>query len=145
MASELLRYAEIFGIVKDMADSRLIKLANVIIPVDDQDRALEFYTETLGLEKRADLPFGDGARWIEVAPRGADTPIAICPPGPGVSAGGKDTGISLQSEDVDVTHAQLKERGVDVDAEVSRFGEIPPLFWFRDPEGNSLMVVQMAA
>ena len=131
--------------VNDMVDSRLNKLANVIIPVDDQDRALEFYTETLGLEKRADLPFGDGARWIEVAPPGADTPIAICPPGPGVTAGAKDTGISLQSEDVDVTHAQLKERGVDVDAEVSRFGEIPPLFWFRDPEGNSLMVVQMAA
>jgi predicted enzyme related to lactoylglutathione lyase len=128
-----------------MVDSRLNKLANVIIPVDDQDRALEFYTETLGLEKRADLPFGDGARWIEVAPSGADTPIALCPPGPGVSAGGKDTGISLASEDVDVTHAHLKERGVDVDAEVSRFGEIPPLFWFRDPEGNSLMVVQAGA
>ena len=59
-----------------------------------------------------------------------------------MSAGGKDTGISLGSEDVDVAHAQLQERGVDVDAEVSRFGEIPPLFWFRDPEGNSLMVVQ---
>jgi predicted enzyme related to lactoylglutathione lyase len=131
--------------VKHMVDSRLNKLANVIIPVDDQDRALEFYTETLGLEKRADLPFGDGARWIEVAPSGADTPIALCPPGPGVSAGGKDTGISLASEDVDVTHAHLKERGVDVDAEVSRFGEIPPLFWFRDPEGNSLMVVQAGA
>ena len=129
--------------VNDMVDSRLNKLANVIIPVDDQDRALEFYTETLGLEKRADLPFGDGARWIEVAPSGAGTPIALCPPGPGVSAGGKDTGISLGSEDVDVTHAHLQERGVDVDAEVSRFGEIPPLFWFRDPEGNTLMVVEV--
>ena len=42
------------------------------------------------------------AAWIEVAPSGADTPIALCPPGPGVSAGGKDTGISLGSEDVDV-------------------------------------------
>jgi predicted enzyme related to lactoylglutathione lyase len=123
--------------------TRVSKVANVIVPVADQDRALEFYTEALGLEKRVDLPFGDGNRWIEVAPSGADTPIAICPPGPNVTAGGKDTGISLQTDDIDAYHAQLKERGVDVDAEVSRFGDaVPPLFWFRDPEGNTLMVVE---
>ena len=123
--------------------ARVSKLANVIVPVADQDRALQFYTESLGLEKRADLPFGDGNRWIEVAPAGADTPIAICPPGPNVTAGGKDTGISLQTDDIDAYHAQLQNRGVDVDAEVSRFGDaVPPLFWFRDPEGNTLMVVE---
>ena len=123
--------------------ARVSKVANVIVPVADQDRALEFYTEALGLEKRVDLPFGDGNRWIEVAPSGADTPIAICPPGPNVTAGGKDTGISLQTDDIDAYHAQLKDRGVDVDAEVSRFGDaVPPLFWFRDPEGNALMVVE---
>jgi predicted enzyme related to lactoylglutathione lyase len=89
------------------------------------------------------VPFGDGARWIEVAPPGADTPIAICPPGPNVTAGGKDTGISLQTDDIDAYHAQLKDHGVDVDAEVSRFGDtVPPLFWFRDPEGNTLMIVE---
>jgi predicted enzyme related to lactoylglutathione lyase len=123
--------------------TRVSKLANVIVPVADQDRALQFYTEALGLEKRADVPFGDGNRWIEVAPPGADTPIAICPPGPNVTAGGKDTGISLQTDDIDAYHAQLKDRGVDVDAEVSRFGDaVPPLFWFRDPEANVLMVVE---
>jgi predicted enzyme related to lactoylglutathione lyase len=124
--------------------TRVSKVANVIIPVSDQDRALEFYTEALGLEKRADVPFGDGNRWIEVAPSDADTPIAICPPGPSGTAGGKDTGISLQTDDIDAYHAQLKDRGVDVDAEVSRFGDVvPPLFWFRDPEGNTLMVVEV--
>jgi predicted enzyme related to lactoylglutathione lyase len=123
--------------------TRVNKLANVVIPVADPDRALRFYTELLGLEKRADVPFGDGNRWIEVAPAGADTPIAICPPGPNATAGGKDTGISLQTDDIDAYHAQLKERGVDVDAEVSRFGDaVPPLFWLRDPEGNTLMVVE---
>ena len=123
--------------------ARVSKVANVIVPVADQDRALEFYTEALGLEKRVDLPFGDGNRWIEVAPSDADTPIAICPPGPNVTAGGKDTGISLQTDDIDAYHAQLRDRGVDVDPEVSRFGDaVPPLFWFRDPEGNSLMVVE---
>jgi hypothetical protein len=96
-----------------------------------------------GLEKRVDVPMGPGARWIEVAPAGADTPIAICPPGPTVTAGGKDTGISLQTDDVDALHTQLKGQGVDVDAEVSRFGDAaPPLFWLRDPERNTLMIVQ---
>ena len=51
--------------------TRITKLANVIIPAVDQDAALEFYTEVLGLEKRVELPFGEGNRWIEVAPAGA--------------------------------------------------------------------------
>jgi hypothetical protein len=42
-----------------------------------------------------------------------------------VTAGGKDTDISLQTDDVDAYHSQLKERGVNVDAEVSRFGDAP--------------------
>jgi predicted enzyme related to lactoylglutathione lyase len=118
------------------------KLASVIVPVKDQDRQLEFYTQVLGLEKRADVPFGPG-RWIEVAPNGAETPVAICPPGPDGAAGGKETGISLQTDDIDAYHAQLKASGVDVDADISRFGEaVPPLFWFRDPERNRLMVVE---
>jgi catechol 2,3-dioxygenase-like lactoylglutathione lyase family enzyme len=123
--------------------TRVSKLANVMIPVADPDRALQFYTDALGLEKRVDAPFGDGNRWIEVAPSGADTTIAICPPGPNGTAGGKDTGITLQTDDVDAFHAQLKERGVDVDAEVSRFDPaVPALFWFRDPESNVLMAVE---
>ena len=120
------------------------KVANVIIPAGDQDRMLEFYTETLGLEKRADVPFGDGNRWIEVAPSGAETPIALAPPGPSGKAGGKDTGITLQTDDIEALHAQLRERNVDVDDEVSRMGDpVPPLFWLRDPEENTLMVVEV--
>jgi catechol 2,3-dioxygenase-like lactoylglutathione lyase family enzyme len=122
------------------------KVANVIVPVNDQDGMLAFYTEKLGLEKRADVPFGDdeGNRWIEVAPAGAETVIAICPPGPGGQAGDKETGITLQTGDIDAYHAQLRERGVDVDAEVSRMGDpVPPLFWLRDPEGNRLMIVEI--
>jgi catechol 2,3-dioxygenase-like lactoylglutathione lyase family enzyme len=47
--------------------TRVSKIANVIVPFADQDRALQFYTGSLGLEKRVDMPFGDGNRWIEVA------------------------------------------------------------------------------
>lgn len=125
-------------------DTRLSRIANVVIPVTDQDRALQFYTEVLGLEKRVDMPFAPGMRWVEVVPSGAETPIAICPPPEGRAAGGKETGISLQTDDADAFHAKLKAQDVDVDAEVTRFGDpVPPMFWLRDPEGNSLMVVEV--
>lgn len=130
-----------------MNKTTVSRIANVIVPVGDQDAMLAFYTETVGLEKRADVPFGDeaGYRWIEVAPSGAETPIALCPPGPNSTAGGKDTGITLQVDDADAYHAQLRDRGVDVDDEVSRMGDpVPPMFWFRDPEGNSLMAVEVS-
>jgi catechol 2,3-dioxygenase-like lactoylglutathione lyase family enzyme len=120
------------------------QVANVVVPVSDQDRAIAFYTETLGLEKRADAPFGGGYRWVEVAPPGAATTIAIVPPPEGRPTGGKETGITLQTDDIDAVHAELKARGADVDAEVSRMGEgVPPLCWFRDPDGNTLMLVEV--
>ena len=122
--------------------TRVNKISTVVIPVSDQDRAIEFYVETLGFEKRVDVPFGNGYRWVEVAPGDAVTTIAIAPPPEGTSAGNRETGIGLQTDEIDAFHAELKAGGVDVDPEVSRMGDpVPPLFWLRDPEGNSLMVV----
>ncbi len=122
--------------------TKVDKLATVVVPVSDQDQAIQFYTEKVGLEKRVDVPFGDKYRWVEVGPAGAETTIALAPPPPGKSTGNVETGISLHVEDVDGYHAELKDSGVDVDAEVSRMGDpVPPMFWFRDPEGNTLLVV----
>jgi catechol 2,3-dioxygenase-like lactoylglutathione lyase family enzyme len=124
--------------------TRISKVGTVVIPVSDQDRAIEFYVEKLGLEKRADVPFGDGYRWVEVAPGDAATTLAIVPPPPGKPSGNVETGIALHTEDVEGVHADLKARGVDVDDEVSRMGEpVPPMFWFRDPDNNTLMVVEI--
>ena len=124
--------------------TRVSKVGTVVIPVADQDREIEFYVETLGFEKRADIPFGNGYRWVEVAPSGADTTIALAPPPEGSPTGNHQTGIGLYTDDIDALHAELKAAGVNVDAEVSRMGDpVPPLTWLRDPEGNSLMVVEM--
>ena len=123
--------------------THVTKIGTVVIPVADQDREIEFYVEKLGFEKRADVPFGNGQRWVEVAPGDAVTTIALAPPPPGRSTGNRETGIGLQTEDIDAFHAELKAAGVDVDPEVSRMGDpVPPLLFLRDPEGNSLMVVE---
>ena len=123
--------------------TRANKIATVIVPVADQDQEIDFYVDKLGLEKRMDVPFGNGYRWVEVGPEGADTTIALAPPPPqGTQTGNRETGISLYSEDIDGYHAELKANGVDVDEQISRMGDpVPPMFWLRDPEGNSLMVV----
>lgn len=125
--------------------TRISKITTVCVPVSDTDQAIEFYVEKLGFEKRVDVPFGNGDyRWVEVAPASAVTTIAIAPPPPGTPAGGMTTGIALQTDDIDAVHAELKERGIDVDAEVSRMGgPVPPMFWFRDQDKNTLMVVEV--
>jgi catechol 2,3-dioxygenase-like lactoylglutathione lyase family enzyme len=86
---------------------------------------------------------GDAGRWVEVQLPGTVTTIALAPPPPGAEAGGTQTGICLDTSDVDADHATLKAAGVDVDNEVTRWGgPVPPMFWLRDPDGNSLIIVQ---
>jgi len=117
-----------------------ISLVCVVSP--DVDRAIAFY-ESLGFEKRTDIPFGGQYRWVEVYPPAGTTGIALAPPPPGKEATPQETGIIITTDDIDASHAQFKALGVDVDAEVSRMGDpVPPMFWFRDPHGHSLMVVQ---
>jgi lactoylglutathione lyase len=107
------------------------------IPVTDQDRALAFYTGTLGLEKRLDVPFGDG-RWVEVAPAGAATSVALVHTYEGDPVG-VETGVRLASQDVAGDHAELRAIGVDVD-ELIR--SPVAMFVFRDPDGNRLEIVE---
>lgn len=122
---------------------RANKIANVVVPVADQDGAVDFYVNKLGFEKRVDLPFGEGYRWIEVGLGDESTTLALAPPPEGMAVGNRETGISLQTDDIDAFHEQLRREGVDVDAEISRMGDpVPPMFWLRDPEGNVVLVVQ---
>ena len=121
----------------------LTRVGRVCVTVADTDRAIDFYVGTLGLEKVVDVPMGPDMRWVEVALAGHETTIALAPPPPGQEAGGTQTGICLDTSDVDADHAALTAAGVDVDDEVSRYGgPVPPMFWLRDPDGNSLIVVE---
>jgi len=118
--------------------SRITRIGTVILPVGDQDEALEFYVRTLGFEKRLDGEFAPGQRWIEVAPPGAETTIALVPQG--TSAGIE---VSFATDDAEADHAAMLAASVDADAELIRMGEgVPPMFTFRDPDGNRFRMVE---
>ncbi len=116
-------------------------IRTVGIPVVDQDQALRFYVETLGFEKRLDVPMGSGARWIEVAPKEAATTIALIHAHNGLSAG-VETGIRLTTGDADAMHGKFLAHGVDAD-DVLRWPGTPPMFAFRDHDGNGLEIIEV--
>ncbi len=111
------------------------------VPVTDQDRALRFYTGTLGFETRTDMPVDElGSRWIEVAPPGSPVSVALVRAGDGVPAGG-ESGIRFTTADAAALHRDLTAAGVDV-GELLNWPGVPPMFAFRDPDGNGLEIVQ---
>ena len=122
--------------------THITEVRTVAVPVTDQDRALDFYVDKLGFEKRLDATFGGDRRWIEVAPPGSSTTIALAPL-PQRGTAGVDTGIRLVTEDAEADHAELLARGVDTDAQVLHFEGAPPMFSLRDPDGNLLYVVEL--
>jgi catechol 2,3-dioxygenase-like lactoylglutathione lyase family enzyme len=125
----------------------------VMIPTTDQARSLAFYV-SLGFEVRADFPWADGHRWIEVYPPGTSTGLSLVPAGP--DPVGVRTGIILNTRDIEAGHARMTALGIDVDpgiaqvgsSQTARIGAVekaepePPMFWFRDPDGNELLLVQ---
>lgn len=123
--------------------NRLSQVSLVAVPVSDQDRAIDFYTGVLGFEKRTDVPFGNGYRWVEVYPPNGSTGIALAPPPQDGGEIGVRTGVIITADDIDAAHAEMKEAGTDVDPEVMRMGDpVPAMFWFRDPDANTLMIVE---
>jgi len=131
----------------------ITKVQLVTIPSSDQTRSVAFY-QSLGFEKRVDFPWVDGAQWVELYPPGDDAGLAIVPHGP--DPVGIRTGVILNTPDIDATHAAMRGLGVDVDDVIARAGSparvrigavevaepVPPMFWFRDPDGNELLMVE---
>ena len=122
--------------------SRITQVGRVMVPVADQDAAIAFYTDKLGFSLAADVPYGDGDRWVEVAPPGGGAALALVPPR-GDYQPGRMTGIALESADPRADRDELAAKGVDVDAELmGGDGTVPLLFFFRDHDANHLMVVE---
>jgi catechol 2,3-dioxygenase-like lactoylglutathione lyase family enzyme len=131
--------------------THITQVATVVVPVSDQDAALAFYVETLGMRKVSDFTYDSGERWLEVAPIGSSTNLSLVVARPERPAG-IETGVALISADVLADLAALRAQGVAVDDEPLPKGEVvwwsgaplagfPTQFRVRDPDGNSFLIV----
>lgn len=109
------------------------------IPVHDQDAALKFYTEALGMKVTTDQPFTPQQRWIELMIPGADTGLALFTPEGHEKRIGEFQSISFWCEDVFATASALKKKGVTFTKEpaTESWGSVAV---FKDPDGNQLVL-----
>src|SRR5919202_4251613 len=117
-------------------------IAVAMFSVSDQDKAIAFYTEKLGYEVRSDMRFGENGemRWLEVAPPGSRARLALNPPMQGQPGGGS---IGVETTDVQAEYDRLKAiEDVDVDADIMQAPGVPTMFSVRDPDGNSIWIVE---
>ncbi|MEV4238716.1 MULTISPECIES: glyoxalase superfamily protein [unclassified Nocardia] len=108
----------------------------VTVPVADQERAKDFYVDTLGFEVLVDQQMGP-VRWLQVAPKGAQTAFTLASTEQGFTPG-SSTGVILETADLDADCAALAEAGVAVEGPT----DLP---WGRqatltDPDGNRFVL-----
>ena len=120
-----------------MSAPLVTRILSVSVPVDDQDVALAYYRDVLGMEVRADEEVWEGARWLEVAPAGSDVSLVLLP---------RDSdfpvGVRFGTSDADAAHAALAEAGTVPDTDVLRLEIDNPMFSFADRDRNVLVVIQ---
>lgn len=111
------------------------------VTVSDQDKAKEFYTETLGMALRIDQQMGPDFRWLEVAPENGQASISLAAP-MGDSTPGGMTGLIFDTSDVKGAYETLKAKGVNFIEEPTEqaWGAIQAIF--SDPDGNIFSLVQ---
>ena len=124
--------------------SSISQLGRVIVPVSDQDKAIAFYTDKLGFTLTADVPYGEGDRWVEVTPPKGGAAIALTR-GMGEFRAGRETGIALTTSDANAAHAELKDKGVQVEEPMGGDGTVPVRVLFTDGDATGLMAVEPPA
>ena len=132
-----------------------VKLRNCFLIVDDHDRALGFYCDTLGFEVRADVSYA-GMRWVTVGPPSQpDLHIVLCPPAadPGISpsdraaisdllAKGLLGTLHFSTPDLEGTFDRVQATGADVVQEPMDMPYGTRECAFRDPAGNLIRFIQ---
>jgi catechol 2,3-dioxygenase-like lactoylglutathione lyase family enzyme len=111
----------------------------VTVPVTDQNRALDFYTRTLGFKITTDQPFNDTQRWIELRISGSDTGLVLFTPDGFADRIGTFQGLSFLVDDVKKTYDELKAKGVEFTGppQVADWGSSAV---FKDPDGNQFVM-----
>jgi catechol 2,3-dioxygenase-like lactoylglutathione lyase family enzyme len=121
-------------------EEEMIKAMKFVgVPVSDQQRALEFYTEKLGFRIITDQPFNDQQRWIELGVGRSGTGITLFTPPGHEGRIGTFTGISFTADDVMATWRELAAKGVKFVKEPKQES------WgtsavFADPDGNQFVL-----
>jgi catechol 2,3-dioxygenase-like lactoylglutathione lyase family enzyme len=111
----------------------------ITVPVTDQERAKAFYVDQLGFAVKFDYVMDDGIRWVMLTPPGGGADITLANWFTEIRPGSAK--LSLSCDDVDATFAELAERGVKANNDVS---DAPWGRWFGldGPDGNNWLVVQ---
>lgn len=122
-----------------MEQTTITDIRTVGVPVKDQDKALAFFVDTLGFEKRLDARMSDSFRWLTVAAPGAATSVALIPN----QTTGADTGIRFSVPNAEAEYESMRRRGVHV-GELLRWPGVPPMYEFADPDGNRFEIVEDA-
>jgi hypothetical protein len=94
------------------------------------------------LDRRIDVPMGGDRRWIEVAPPGSSTSLALVPASESDPTG-KETGVRHVASDAEAAHRHLSGSAVDV-GEILRWPGVPAMFAFRDMDGNGLEMIEVS-
>ena len=114
----------------------------ISVPVADQQRAMQFYRDVLGFDLLREEPMGPGAKWIQLAPKGCATTIALVTWFDAMRPGGLQ-GVMLNVTDIDRDHKELSARGL----KLTKIQQQP---WgryamFSDPDGNGWILRQPPA
>lgn len=111
----------------------------ITVPVHDQNRALDFYTEKLGFTIITDKPFDGKQRWIELRIPKAETRLALFTPEGDEKRIGSFMNLSFACDDVEQTYTELKARGVEFDGPPQKqpWGTFAK---FKDSEGNAFVL-----
>lgn len=138
-----------FVLIGRQRTMQITQAGNVVVPVADADRALAFYTGTLGFEVRLDFTYETGERWLEVVPPGAQTALNLAES----DEAGITTRVILLSSDLDADREHLEANGVETTPNLTpdrvlRWGGAPlagnpPMFFFKDPDGNEFLLVEI--
>jgi predicted enzyme related to lactoylglutathione lyase len=109
------------------------------VRVRNQDRALAFWTEVVGLRVATDQAMGEGMRWIELKIPGAQTGLVLFTPPGEEHLIGTFSGLSFTTDDVEATHRELAAKGVEFVKPPTKepWGTSAV---FKDPDGNSFVL-----
>jgi catechol 2,3-dioxygenase-like lactoylglutathione lyase family enzyme len=119
------------------------KIQVVSVPVSDQDKAKEFYSNVLEMEVLQDMRMDENSRWIQLQPRGGETSLTLVTWFPTMAAGSLK-GLVLETDDLEGTIAEMASKGFTIAAEIDSqpWGRFVS---FDDPDGNGIILRQPVA